>query len=49
MKRSLITTALAATAMLAVAQNQNIAYQDQNVRFTVADGVLTVKDIEALR
>lgn len=35
MKRNIITTALAAIATCAVAQNQNIAYQDQNVRFTV--------------
>ena len=44
MKRSLITTALAALATCAVAQNQNIAYQDQNVRFTViTDGALRME------
>ena len=44
MKRSLITTALAALATCAVAQNQNIAYQDQNVRFTViTDGAIRME------
>ena len=44
MKRSLITTALAALATCAVAQNQNVAYQDQNVRFTViTDGAIRME------
>lgn len=44
MKRNIITTALAAIATCAVAQNQNIAYQDQNVRFTViTDGAIRME------
>ncbi len=44
MKRNIITTALAALATCAVAQNQNIAYQDQNVRFTViTDGAIRME------
>ena len=44
MKRNIITTALAALATCAIAQNQNIAYQDQNVRFTViTDGAIRME------
>ncbi len=44
MKRNIITTALAALATCTVAQNQNIAYQDQNVRFTViTDGAIRME------
>ena len=44
MKRNIITATLATIAVCAVAQNSNIAYQDQNVRFTViTDGAIRME------